>query len=188
MNQKKILFVAIALLFTVSIRLFLNYGSWFNFFPIAALSLFSGSILKKQTSAYLLPLAALFISDLAFELFTETPGFYGISQFINYAALLAITFFGTQLNNLNSLKIAGFTLGSSLFFFLVSNFGTFLSGFYGYTFQGFIDCYVMAIPFYKYESATSFFVNSLAGDFLFSALAFSAYYFSFVKKQLAIAA
>ena len=184
MNQKKILFVAFSLIITVCFRLFLNNGSWFNFFPIAAISLFSGSILKNQFSAYLMPLATLFISDLAFELFTSTPGFYGISQLVNYAALFAITFLGTKLNNQNSMKIAGFTLGSSMFFFLVSNFGTFLSGFYGYTFQGFLDCYIMAIPFYKYENATSFFVNSLAGDFVFSALAFGAYYFSFAKKQI----
>ena len=37
--------------------------------------------------------------------------------------------------------------GGALIFFIISNFGVWTLGSYGYTLQGFINCYVLAIPF-----------------------------------------
>ena len=37
---------------------------------------------------------------------------------------------------------------SSTLFFVITNFAVWTSGYYGYTVQGFVMCYVMAIPFY----------------------------------------
>lgn len=37
---------------------------------------------------------------------------------------------------------------SSTLFFVITNFGVWTSGWYGYNIQGFLMCYVMAIPFY----------------------------------------
>ena len=37
---------------------------------------------------------------------------------------------------------------SSTLFFVITNFAVWTSGFYGYTFEGLVMCYVMAIPFY----------------------------------------
>jgi len=48
---------------------------------------------------------------------------------------------------------------SSLMFFVITNFGVWTSGWYGYTLQGLITCYIMAIPF---------FVNTLTSTVLFS--------------------
>jgi branched-subunit amino acid ABC-type transport system permease component len=39
-------------------------------------------------------------------------------------------------------------ISSSLIFFIVSNFGMWATGYYGYTFEGFLTTYIMAIPFY----------------------------------------
>ena len=38
--------------------------------------------------------------------------------------------------------------GGALIFFIISNFGVWTLGSYGYTLQGFINCYVLAIPFF----------------------------------------
>lgn len=39
-------------------------------------------------------------------------------------------------------------VGGALIFFIVSNFGVWVLGHYGYSLQGFINCYIMAIPFF----------------------------------------
>ena len=52
----------------------------------------------------------------------------------------------------------GTILGSSLLFFLLTNFGVFLLG-YPHTIQGLLTCYTLALPF---------FVNTIIGDLLFT--------------------
>ncbi len=38
---------------------------------------------------------------------------------------------------------------SAIIFFILSNFGVWLTGSYGYTMNGLISCFIMAIPFFK---------------------------------------
>ena len=47
-------------------------------------------------------------------------------------------------------RISGALVGA-LIFFLVTNFGVWISGMYGYTLEGFINCYNLAIPFFAYS-------------------------------------
>ena len=183
MNKKKIALVAGIILASVALRLIFNEMRWFNLVPIAALGIFSGSILKNKTMAYLIPFGALFVTDIFFQLFTETPGFYSWAQLFTYGAVLLITLMGTSLNPKKGLSILGYTIGGSLVFFLVSNFGVWAEGlFYPRSLAGLVDCFAMAIPFYKSEMASQLFVNAICADLLFSALAFGIYNLSFVKK------
>ena len=39
---------------------------------------------------------------------------------------------------------------SASIFYIISNFGVWLNGAYGYSFEGLIECYFMAIPFFGY--------------------------------------
>lgn len=137
-----------------------------NFAPVAALGLFGGATLRDKRWAYLLPLLAQFASDLYFQLFTSTPGFYDVSQFFVYGGMALVTALGTRMGDPKPVKVAGFALAGSLLFFLVSNFGTFLSGLWGHGFPALVKTYVMAIPFYQ---------ATLVGDLLFSALFFGVY-------------
>ena len=57
-------------------------------------------------------------------------------------------------------RISGALLGACLFYF-ITNFGVWSLGSYGYTFEGLILCYTLAIPFFTY---------SLISTFLFSGL------------------
>lgn len=63
---------------------------------------------------------------------------------------------------------------ASFFFFLISNFGVWLS-WYPQTWSGLLDCYVMALPFYR---------NTLIGDLVFG-YGFMVLNF-FLKKQISI--
>lgn len=42
------------------------------------------------------------------------------------------------------------SLLSALIFFLITNFGVWLSGYYGYSFKGLITCYTLALPFFAH--------------------------------------
>ena len=61
---------------------------------------------------------------------------------------------------------------SSLLFFIVTNFGVWLTG-YPKTIEGFVLCYTLAIPF---------FINAIAGDLFFSYIL--KYSYSFTKYKL----
>jgi len=52
-------------------------------------------------------------------------------------------------------------LSGAIIFFILSNFGVWSQGYYGFTFSGFITCYTMALPFFGY---------SLVSTFIFSAV------------------
>ena len=175
-SKQQIILVSILVLMAAFWRIGTAQLGLYSIVPVAAMGLFSGAILSDKKWAYLIPLATMFISDMLFAAFTNTPGFYGVSQIVNYGALALVTFMGTQMNKKSVLNIIGYTLSGSLVFFLLSNFGTFLSGYYGYTGAGFIECYVMALPFYKSEMATQFFSNAFMGDLAFSLVAFGVYY------------
>lgn len=187
-ENSSVLLVSLIVLLTAVLRIVNAEFHIYNLVPVAALGLFSGSILQQKKASYLIPLSAMFLSDLGLSIFTHTPGFYGVSQLINYGALALVTLLGTRLHKRNSLSVAGYTLSGSLIFFLLSNFGTFLGGYYGYSDEGFIQCFTLAIPFYKSDMATTFFLNSFIGDLCFSALAFgSVHLLTSRRKQTQIA-
>ena len=182
-QQKQIILVSVLVLLTALWRVVNTELNIYHLVPVAALGLFSGSVLEQKKWAYLIPLSAMFLSDLGLSIFTSMQGFYGISQIVNYLALGMVTFIGTRLVDRNAINVAGFTIGGSLIFFVVSNFGTFLSGYYGYSFSSLVECYTMALPFYKSELSTQFFLSSMISDLVFSSVAFSIYAMFLVSKM-----
>lgn len=173
-NRTNILLAAGLILLAVVVRI-VNYELHiYNLAPVAALGLFSGAVLKNKRIAYLLPLLAMFISDAYIQLFTPMKGFYDISQFFVYGSMAIITFMGTTMKNHKALRVAGYSIAGSAIFFVLSNFGTFLTGYWGLSFDGLVTTYLMALPFYTKEG-TSFFANSFLGDLIFSGILFGAY-------------
>lgn len=57
-------------------------------------------------------------------------------------------------------------VGGSVFFFVVSNFGVWVTGGYERTLEGLIQCYVAAIPFFR---------GTLLADILYAAIFFAAW-------------
>ena len=66
-------------------------------------------------------------------------------------------------------------LSGSILFFLITNFGVWLTsgGFYPMTFEGLLTSYAAGIPFFQ---------NSLLGDLVFTGALFGSY--EFAKRQL----
>lgn len=131
-----------------------------NFTPITALALFGATTFSNRVLGTLLPLIALAISDLYL-------GFYSISIWV-YSSFLAISLLGHYWKTIKTKNI----LMSSLLFFIVTNFGVWLTG-YPKTIEGFVLCYTLAIPF---------FINAIAGDLFFSYIL--KYSYSFTKYKL----
>ena len=69
-------------------------------------------------------------------------------------------------------RISGALVGAVIFF-IISNFGVWTMGSYGYSLQSFILCYTIAIPFFAY---------SLISTFIFSGIIETVYKFYISKK------
>jgi hypothetical protein len=132
-----------------------------NFAPVGAIALFAGAILSLRTALWL-PLAIMIISDLIIGLHPTVAFTWG--------GFLLIALFGTKLRTIsNRIRIPLGAVGAALIFFIVSNFGVWLEGrLYPPTWQGLVDCYVLALPFLR---------SSFLADLSFSVLFFGLYAF-----------
>ena len=126
-----------------------------NFTPIIAMGLFGGAYLKDKRWALMLPVIAMLISDLFL-------GFHGTMIWV-YGSLIIITAMGFLLNSGVTLKNGAIaTIGGSLLFFVVTNFGVWTFGsFYPKTVEGLISCYSAGIPFFGNTLASSVFYSGL---------------------------
>ena len=117
-----------------------------NFTPITAVALFSIINFKNKYIGLSIPLICLIISDLIL-------GISLINLFV-YLSFILISGIGLIFGKINFKSI----LISSLIFFVVSNFGVWIIG-YPKTLEGFITCYIAAIPFFGW---------TIAGDLFYS--------------------
>lgn len=143
------------------------FPSLFNLAPVGALGLFCGSVFKDKRVAFLMPLLAMFIADIYFQFFTNVHGFYGLEQWFVYGGLVLATLLGTFLKRRNPLNIVGFSLVGSLIFFIVSNFGSYLSGMWGQGSDALLTTYIRAIPFFR---------NTVISDLIWSSVLFGIYF------------
>lgn len=183
-KQSNTLFFSAALIIAAAAftRLFPHF---YNFTAIGAMAVFGGSVIKDKKLALLLPVCAMLLSDICFELFTSTKGFYGISQFFVYGAFLIITALSTLMKKRSVTNIALACVWSAAIFFVISNFGVWVSSdFYPKTLSGLADCFFVAIPFYKNEFFGNFVLNSIMGNAFYSVLLFGAYYLAERKADM----
>jgi hypothetical protein len=131
-----------------------------NFTPIGALALFAGAHFDDKRWAFIVPLAAMLLSDILIGFHSGMP--------IIYAAFAAIVCMGFLLKQKKTaLRVTGASLAAATFFFVVSNFAVWaIDGLYPMTFQGLVTCYVAAIPF---------FANTLGGNLFYSAVLFGGF-------------
>lgn len=147
-----------------------------NFTAVGAMAIFGGSVIKDKKLAFLLPLGALLLSDVCLQLFTETKGFYGTTQYFVYAAFIIITALAMFMQRRSVANIALAAIWSGAIFFVLSNLGVWASSnFYPKSLSGLAACYAAAIPFYKNEFFGNFILNSIMGNVFYSALLFGAY-------------
>ena len=130
-----------------------------NIAAVTGVTLLAGFALRNIWLALLVPIGAMALADVVL-------GWYP-AVLATYAGMAAGVFIARGLlPNLTVLRLVATTFLASLAFFVLSNFGTWLEGWYGYTWDGLVACYIAAIPFWQ---------NSLIADFTSTALAFGLF-------------
>lgn len=156
-NGRFILFTLILIaLATVCKCIFGPELDWSGFSPVIAIALFSGMIIKEKNISFLLPLLALFISDLAIQVLYKMHLFpYGgiyDGQWKNYLILLSCTLIGWGFKGRSYLTIILGAIAAPTVYFLISNFMVWQAvteAVYTKDFKGLMNCYTAALPFYR---------------------------------------
>ena len=108
-----------------------------NFTSLLALSFYIPAILGARY------IPALIISFLITDYFI---GFHSTVAF-TWGSVIIIGLISKYFIKNITTRISGALMGA-LLFFLITNFGVWSLGSYGYTFEGLIICYTLAIPFF----------------------------------------
>ncbi len=156
-----------------------------NFTAMGAAALFGGVVFKDHFKAFLIPLLALFLSDLVlnnvvyaaynegFTFFTE--GFYWI-----YGAFILTVIMGKYATNgFKILPLLATGVASALVFYLLTNFGSWLGNpLYPQNIGGLMASYAAGLPFL---------VSQAAGTIVYGAVMFGAAYAITSSKSAATA-
>ena len=182
-NKLQILFSTAIILLISGSRLIPHTA---NFVPVFAMILFASVHLKNKWNAIFISIGALWLSDLYinnwgssaifFDQYDAVTGQLLVDHFIffnspvQYLAYILIAFLGIQIfkNSISLPKVFASSLLAGIAFFLVSNFGVWLSGtMYPLSLDGLLSCYIAAIPFFR---------ATLASNIFFSSILFGGYY------------
>ena len=156
-----------------------------NFSPVIGMAIFAGAVIKDKRLAFALPLLAMFLSDVIFEVAGIADGFWGWGQLVGYCILALITVIAFSMKKINVLSVAGYSIGSSLLFFFLSNSAFFVFDnpiYHTYTqdFSGYIATLAGGLPFLK---------TGIIADLVYSTVLFGTYFlvqhFAFSKKAVA---
>jgi uncharacterized protein DUF6580 len=133
-----------------------------NLTPVGAVALFSGACFDRKRWSFIVPFAAMFVSDLA------THSFHVLTPVI-YATFALNVVIGMLLRRYRQSPVAvgAGAFASATVFYMVTNFAMWtISVIYPKTLAGLVACYVAAIPYYG---------TMLAGDLGYSALLFGTF-------------
>ena len=96
---------------------------------------------------------------LGFALTDIFIGFHN-TIFFTWGSVFMIGILSNFFSNGLVMRISGALLGAVVFF-IISNFGVWTNGMYGYSFEGLISCYILAIPFFLYTILSKFLYSLL---------------------------
>ncbi|HLC39186.1 MAG TPA: DUF6580 family putative transport protein [Patescibacteria group bacterium] len=132
-----------------------------NFTPIAAIALFSGVNLSRK-QALIIPILTMLAADIfiGFASFWVTISVYG--------SFLIISLLGLWLKNHQKIQnMVMVSLTGSFIFFFLTNFAVWAATpWYEKNLQGIINCYYMALPFFR---------NTVLGDLFYVAVIFGLF-------------
>lgn len=149
-----------------------------NYSAITGLVIFGGFMFGKKKDFFLITLVAIFVVDVIFnnfihpEYFPERTGFilfedYMIWVYLSYVLIIVLS--SRFLKKFSYLKLLFTSLGSSIIFFLITNFAWLYSTqLYPRDFNGLLMSYAAALPFFR---------TSLISDLFFGFLIFGVYDF-----------
>ena len=102
-------------------------------------------------------------------------GFHAVT-FFTWGSVLLIGLMSNYFSGMILKRLSGALFGAVIFF-IVTNFGIWISGIYGYTLNGFITCYTLAIPFFAYSI-----ISTIVFSFLIEII-YKGYQFKIAKHQ-----
>lgn len=131
-----------------------------NFTAVGALAIFAGAQFSDKKLAFIMPLAAMAISDLFIG------NGFSLVVYLGFVAMVACGFLVRQKVNLSNVVLASF-ISASVFYF-ITNFAFFYPATrYPHNLSGILTSYAAALPFFR---------NMLIGNMVFSAVLFSSFY------------
>lgn len=149
-----------------------------NFSPMAAIALFGGAYLLKNSQRYGIMLLAAILSDVLVNsiLYSYNDLGYVIQAdtLSIYACYMFFVWMGSSIKTANLKSVGSRSIIASTVFFLMSNLMVWQgSTFYTPDFAGLMACYTAALPFLH---------NSFAGDLIYSGITFGG--FALLQKQV----
>ena len=130
--------IAIGVLIALSASRFIPHPP--NFTSLLALSFYIPAVFGIRYIPVVV--FALLFTDLII-------GFHSTMIF-TFGSIILIGLISKYFNKSIMFRISGAFLGAVIFFVL-SNFGVWLNGSYGYNFNGILSCYILALPFFGYS-------------------------------------
>jgi hypothetical protein len=157
MNYLKI---ALGIFITLAATRFIPHPP--NFTSLMALSFYVPAFLGIR---YLpIVLISFAITDLII-------GFHSVTLFTWGSVALIGLISRNFVKNISS-RILGSLLGACIFF-VITNFGIWSLGYYGYNLNGLLTCYTLAVPFFAYSLISTLFFSSIfEGTYKFYKLKF----------------
>ncbi len=155
---------------------------WHNFTAVGATGLFAAFYFRKQVWAFLIPLSAMWLSDLVLNNLVYAAyndGFVWFNErmifvYLGFAGLVASGQF--LIDRFHRGKILLASLVGSIVFFLLTNFGSFIQNpIYPKSGEGLMMAYTAGLPF---------FWNTLLGNVFYTVLIFAVYFWVASRKLL----
>ena len=138
-----------------------------NFTPVLAMGIFSGFYFKNFILGSFVVIFSMFVGDLFL-------GFHS-TMFFTYTSLIIAVVLGLLIKKFKFTEILFYGVASSVCFFLVTNFGAWLTlEMYEKSLAGLLQSYILAIPFFH---------NTLLSTFLYLIL-LKLLFNLFVKKNI----
>jgi len=150
MNYLKI---SIGIFITLSVSRFIPHPP--NFTSLLALSFYIPALLGVRY------LPALLVSFILTDLVI---GFHGVTLF-TWGSVIVIGFMSKFFVTNMKTRISGSLFGACLFF-IITNFGVWSLGSYGYTAAGLLTSYTLAIPFFAYSVISTIILSVVIETYL----------------------
>ena len=139
MNNRAYIYLIILIAFLVQLRLIPHPP---NFTPILAAGIFSGFYFRPFILGLFVVILSMFLGDLYL-------GFHS-TMFFTYISLAIAVVIGLLIKQFKFLQITIGGLVSSVCFFLITNFGAWITlDMYEKNFAGLINSYTLAVPFFQ---------------------------------------
>jgi hypothetical protein len=147
-----------------------------NFTPVGAIALFGGAYFTDKWKAYLVPLLALFASDIVLNyLYSFKWVLWDTGSFWVYLSFAVIVLVGSLIRKANVLNVFLASIVAVAIHWLITDLPWVNGGnLYPHTFAGYLQSLAAAIPFER---------NMLLGDVVFCAILFGG--FEFAKSKYA---